>query len=243
MSYKSLVIDIGNTNAKAAIFVEGKITKIFNNILLDSLKLLVKEEDWRGIIISDVSKKLEKGLIDNLKEKGAIFLSSGTKVPFKIDYDTPHTLGPDRIAAIAGAVELRPGNPCLVIDAGTCIKFDFIDQHKVYRGGSISPGIDMRFKALNAFTGGLPMVEFDQNVGLIGKSTKTCLQSGVLYGVIAEIDGVIGQYSQYFDGLNIIICGGNTNFFESKIKGAIFAVPHLVLLGLNGILEYNIKAY
>jgi type III pantothenate kinase len=134
-----------------------------------------------------------------------------------------------------------PNSNILVIDAGTCITYDFIDKNGVYQGGAISPGINLKLKALNTFTQKLPLIEFKNEFVLIGQTTEESILSGVLNGTIAEIEGIIGYYSHSFSDLKTIICGGASNFFESKIKAPIFVVPELVLIGLNRILQYNVS--
>jgi type III pantothenate kinase len=161
-------------------------------------------------------------------------------LPLKNQYKTPQTLGVDRIAAAAGAAFLYPNKNCLTVDIGTCITYDIIDESGSYLGGGIAPGIDMKLKAMHKFTSGLPNVAFDYQAVLIGKTTKECMLSGVLHGTAAEIEGIITRYQQFYEDLTILFCGGGAIFFESKIKGHIFAIPNLVLIGLNQILRYNL---
>jgi type III pantothenate kinase len=166
-------------------------------------------------------------------------LSFQTPVPFTNRYKSPVTLGKDRIAAVAGAVSQFPGRNVLVIDAGTCITYDFINDRGEYFGGAISPGIRMRFKAMNTFTGKLPLIEPEEFDGFIGTTTGESMQSGVYNGISAEINGFITQYMDNFDDLVVIITGGDHQFLHNKLKISIFAAPDLVLLGLNEIFDYN----
>jgi type III pantothenate kinase len=138
-------------------------------------------------------------------------------------------------------LDLFPKANCLVVDAGTCITCEFIDSQGKYWGGAISPGLSMRFKAMNTFTARLPLVEPVDNPPLIGDSTVSSMQSGVIHGVVDELDGAIKRYSEKFDDLKVILTGGDCRFFENKLKASIFAVPELVLRGLNSILLYNIR--
>ncbi len=147
----------------------------------------------------------------------------------------------DRLAGVCGAIELFKETDTLVIDAGTCITYDFVDKQKNYFGGSISPGLKMRFKAVHTFTAKLPLVDSANAVGLIGDSTESSIQSGVINGMIAEIEGIIMRYQDKYPGLRVILCGGDTAFFENKLKASIFAAPDLVLIGLNSILIYNVN--
>lgn len=170
-----------------------------------------------------------------------IVLDHQTPLPLKINYQSPATLGVDRIAAATGSTVLFKGGNNLVIDIGTCITYDMVDSDSVYHGGGISPGVDMRLKAMHKFTSGLPLVAVKGMPELIGKTTRECMLSGVIHGTVAELEGIILRYRQFFEQLNIIICGGGAIFFESKIKDDIFAVPNLVLVGLNHILRYNLN--
>jgi type III pantothenate kinase len=239
---KKLIIDIGNTLQKLAVFEEKKLVlkEIFND--LDSEKLFRFIENngpFRGIIQSSVvihSRELE----DTLARAGKfILLTAHTPIPFKNLYQTPESLGKDRLAAIAGAFSLFPGRNVLVIDAGTCITYDFLTNNGEYLGGGISPGIRMRFKAMHTFTGKLPLIEPDNFDELIGRSTRKSLLSGVYNGVVAETGELIRQYQEKFDDVLVIITGGDHQFLHNKLKISIFAAPDLVLLGLNEILDYN----
>jgi type III pantothenate kinase len=174
----------------------------------------------------------------NVTEKKWI-LGPSLPMPIQIRYATPETLGVDRIAAACGAIALFPGKNCLAIDAGTCITYDFIDHAGNYWGGGISPGIEMRLKAMHTFTTRLPLVKVNQQASLIGNSTESCLQSGALFGVLGEIEGIIQKYDQNYQELKVIICGGDISLFENQLKPTIFAAPDLVLMGLNRILLQN----
>jgi type III pantothenate kinase len=155
-------------------------------------------------------------------------------------YATPTTLGVDRIAGVCGAKHMSPKTNVLVIDAGTCITYDFLDRDGNFLGGGISPGLMMRFNAVHNFTARLPLVPLVEIAPLIGDSTETCIQSGVINGLIEELGGIISLYRQKFEGLAVILSGGDARFFENKLKGSIFAVPELVLSGLNSILIHNV---
>jgi type III pantothenate kinase len=239
---KKLVIDIGNTLKKLAVF-EGKIL-LFKESFQDLNPLVLREfiqkhGPFRGIIQSSVVIH-QPEMEDLLAAAGKFIpLTFQTPVPFKNRYKTPATLGKDRIAAAAGACSLYPGRNILVIDAGTCITYDLITHEAEYLGGGISPGIRMRFKAMNTFTGKLPLIEAEEFEGLIGRTTSESMLSGVYNGIIAEIHGLITQYRDKFDDLIVIITGGDHQFLQNKLKISIFAAPDLVLLGLNEIFDYN----
>ncbi|MDX1627746.1 MAG: type III pantothenate kinase [Fulvivirga sp.] len=234
----NLIIDFGNTRTKAAIFDDKKLVETHGNINITGLRLLIDQYRPNYLMVSSVSTAPDK--IKAELGQDIFFLTHQTAVPFHIDYKTPETLGLDRIAAVAGAQALFPNQNCLVIDTGTCITYDFLDQDGHHLGGSITPGINMRFKAMHTFTANLPLLNFEKNVDLVGKTTKEAMQSGVLYGIIGEINEIIRRYEHKFATLQIIICGGDAKSFENKLKADIFASPELVLIGLNRILLYNV---
>ena len=161
-------------------------------------------------------------------------------LPIEVKYSTPETLGNDRLANACALFERYEGTPALAIDSGTCIKFDVIDNTGNYLGGSISPGVTMRFKALNHFTDQLPELAPDPEIALIGDSTVHSMQSGVFNGVISEIDGMINQYEHLFPGIQKVITGGDSELLAGKLKSSIFVAPNLTLHGLKVILDHNL---
>jgi type III pantothenate kinase len=237
----NLVIDYGNSAAKVGIFDYQNLLekRVINS--LDEVAAYVKTLSVDNIIISSVKEDSSKIVEYTGKASRKFILSHALPLPIKNLYATPTTLGVDRIAGVCGAQQIFPNEHCLVIDAGTCITFDFIDSRGRFFGGAISPGLNMRFKAVHTFTAKLPLVSPTESVSLIGDSTESCIQSGVINGTVAELDGIINQYSQKFDGLRVILCGGDALFFENKLKTSIFASPDLVLIGLNSILNYNVN--
>ncbi len=243
----NLVIDIGNTRCKLAVFRKGSMidSKIVMSDTSDSIQKL--KEHYPGIlqcIISSVKSDLGKIMVTLKKlDIPYIVLNPGLKFPFSIKYHTPQTLGNDRIAAIAGAHSLHPNDNILVIDAGTAITYDLITRKEGYLGGNISPGLEMRYKALHNFTDKLPLQTKDTNHGLIGKSTKEAITNGVQNGLIFEIDGYLTKIGEKYPQLTVLLTGGDAQFFDNKLKKTIFAVPNLTLLGLNLILEYNAQAF
>lgn len=234
----NLVIDFGNTRTKAAIFHNDKLITMRSDLQIEDISPFISEHQPHHIIVSSVSRS--KSELEKLLDKSTVFLTHKTKLPFKIDYKTPETLGLDRIAAVAGAQYMFPSTNCLVVDTGTCITYDIIDANGTYHGGGISPGIKMRFKALNTFTANLPLVSDIENIELIGQTTTESIQSGVIYGILGEIEQIIRMYKDKYANLQIIICGGDANYFENRLKADIFASPELVLTGLNRILHYNV---
>ena len=235
----NLAIDAGNTFIKAGFFESGKLVKKL--VLNPSEKLDFLEENYqpKHVIFSSVSKEPSEAF--TARFKNILLLTYKTPVPVSNVYETPETLGMDRLAEVVGAKVLFPADACLVIAAGTAITYDFIDAANNYYGGGISPGISMRFKALHTFTQKLPLVEQQESFELIGRTTHDAIRSGVLNGVLAEAEGIINRYKTLNPELKTIICGGDVSFFESKIKEPIFAVSDLALIGLNRILEYNVS--
>jgi type III pantothenate kinase len=166
-------------------------------------------------------------------------VSHRSRLPFTTRYTTPETLGTDRIAALAGVATLYPNADVLVIDAGSCITYDFMDTHATHHGGAISPGVLMRFRALHEFTGRLPHVSSESTGDLLGQTTAEAIQSGVRHGVLAEIQGLIERYTALHPKLKTVITGGDAPWIEANLKTQIFGAPDLVLYGLNSILELN----
>jgi len=240
--YKKLIIDIGNTLQKLAVFEGKKLVnkETFEKLSPESLaRFIEKNGPFRGIIQSAVNiypPEIEEVLARAGK---FILLTELTPLPVKNLYETPKSLGKDRIAAVTGAWSIFPGRNVLVIDAGTCITYDFINSAGEYLGGGISPGIRMRFKAMHTFTGKLPLLEAEEFDGLIGRSTRESLLSGVYNGVTGEIRDLVRQYKEKFNELSVMITGGDHEFLHNKLKISIFAAPELVLLGLNEILDFN----
>lgn len=237
----NIVIDSGNTYSKVGWFREEKLIRYTTRLTFSELIEAVRSEMPEYILFSSVSYNaadFENALGKALKIYN---LSPETPLPITKNYDTPQTLGADRIAASAGANFLYPGEDLVVIDMGTCITYDLIDKEAVFQGGLISPGVKMRFNAMHSFTKRLPLVEPEPEPPLIGKSTRSAMQSGVMNGVLAEMQGIIEQYRHNSPDLRVLLCGGDAAFFESSLKPPIFAVPELVLIGLNRILTYNVS--
>ncbi|OJJ17630.1 hypothetical protein BKI52_27605 [marine bacterium AO1-C] len=238
----NLCIDLGNTFGKAGFFRQNHLVEYHEQLSEKDLLDLIRVKQPQQVIISSVRKHLGE-LIDQIKQYTEVMvLDSELPVPFNNHYDTPKTLGTDRIAGVIGARVLYPNQSCLVIDAGTCITYDFIDNQDNYYGGSISLGLQMRFKALNHFTQQLPLITpASETPDLIGNNTQNAILSGVINGVVAEINGIMNDYREKFGNFAPILCGGDAAFFESKIKESIFVASNLILIGLNRILIYNVE--
>ncbi|WP_018476408.1 type III pantothenate kinase [Pontibacter roseus] len=238
---RSLVIDIGNTGVKYGIFEEDAITAQGYFKEQEGLPQVLTSQTFDHAIVASVSGELES-IKAGLSVSGSILeLSAQTALPVSNDYKSPETLGADRIAAAVGAHYFFPERNCLVIDAGTAITYDFINAAGHYQGGGIAPGIHMKFKALHTFTGRLPLVqEIKAEFPLIGQTTQESLESGVLAGTLAEVEGIIRAYRRKTERLLVILCGGDAGFFESTLKDPIFVIPELVLIGLHRILKHNV---
>ena len=237
----NLVVDSGNSAAKVGIFDHERLVEKLTFAELSDLQLFLKKADYRFVIISSVKEDVESLSACASKAERVFVLNKQLPLPVNNLYATPDTLGMDRLAGVCGANKLFPGSPSLVIDAGTCITYDFIDANGNYHGGSISPGLNMRFRAVHTFTAKLPLVSVKKDAALIGKSTESSIQSGVVNGLLAEVEGIIDRYAQKFPGLRVILCGGDAGFFENQLKASIFASPELVLVGLNSILIHNVN--
>jgi len=233
-------LDFGNTIIKIGIFKDNSLVQMIRTPNNEEVISILKSHQISQAIVSSVSSPFEEiksllNFIENL-----FFLNEFTLLPIENKYATPHTLGFDRIAAAVGAHSIFPNENCLIIDMGTAIKYDFINKSAEFLGGIISPGKEMRFKALHTFTKNLPLLSSETIPDLIGNSTESCIQSGVMNGIVAEINGIIEKYVKK-QSVKVIICGGDASNFESQINYPTFAAPNLVLEGLNRILYYNVK--
>ena len=193
----NLIIDVGNTRIKTAVFKDGKMihneSLTANSFVSDAIKI-VKKYNCTNAIISSVGSINKSQIAELRAEINLIVLDYNTNVPFVNQYATPKTLGVDRIALVSSAVATYPNINVLIIDAGSCITYDFVNNEGNYLGGSISPGLQMRYKALNVFTEKLPLLEPFEIIELVGNSTESSIHSGVINGIINEIDGIINQY-------------------------------------------------
>jgi type III pantothenate kinase len=241
----NLCIDQGNTNTKIAIFDQDNIVGLSvheNPDLQVFKKIFESHRPVEHVILSSVID-CQSDLLFFLQKysKKFFWLDHHTPLPIVNRYETPETLVKDRLAAVVGAASIQKNTDLLVIDIGTAITYDFINAEGVYTGGDITPGIDLRLKSLHHFTQRLPRVEFDEQVGFMGTNTTTAIQSGVLYGIVSEIDGYINRLMRKYPKLSVFLTGGGAVYFEKRLKSAIFANENLVLIGLNRILEYNVK--
>lgn len=241
-----LIIDIGNTLTKLAFFADKELIKAItiSEFCQVELKKITEQNPSIDFIILSSVIDYPQNIRDYLNASFQLIeLSSETSLPIKNLYKTPQTLGNDRLAAVVGASILLPGKNVLVIDIGTCIKYDFINSSKEYLGGAISPGLEMRLKALHSFTNKLPLIESEDYNELIGTSTKDSILAGVQIGAAAEVEKMIEYYTEIYPDINIVLTGGGSQFLSKKLKNTIFAAPNLVLQGLNEILDYNVQKF
>ncbi len=240
-------IDLGNTFAKIGWFENDTLIEARYKIPFDELKGILLQQLPQQAILSSTSHETQS-YADSLQSVGVrvVQLSPALPLPIKKEYDTPQTLGADRLAAAVGAKVLFPDAHCMVIDMGTCITYDWVSADAIFQGGIISPGLRMRFQAMHTFTKRLPLIDvvsqdFLSWPSLVGKITRAAMQSGVFNGLQAEIEGLIERYQQERGKCEVLLCGGDAPLFENSLKNRIFAAPNLVLIGLNRILQYNVN--
>lgn len=238
----NLVIDIGNTLAKLVAFDGGTPVEEIktSNDTLEALTEFVKKYPFKqGIVgtVFGITGEAER----QLKKLSfpLLYLNAQTPIPIQNDYQTPESLGSDRLAAAVGAYTQYPGRDILIIDAGTCLTYEFVNKEGHYRGGCISPGLQMRLKALRAFTAKLPLIDSEGETPETGYNTETSIRSGVIQGMKFEIEGHIKLFQQKYPGLLVFLTGGDNFNFDSKIKNIIFADKYIVPRGLNRILAFN----
>jgi len=240
----NLCIDWGNTNVKAAIFDNDTLQKQFifpSENALEKVTSMINLYHPEHAIICSVahpSDELENLVRSNIKS--TVVLDSYTKLPIHNAYLSADTLGPDRIALVCAAHAMYPDKNNLVISLGTCITYNFVQKTKMFRGGAISPGLQMRLNAMHTFTDKLPEITMGNELVLLGYDTASCMRSGTAFGIQFEIEGMIADYAKQYPDFNAILTGGDAPFFAGKIKSKIFADPDLLLKGLNLILNYNV---
>lgn len=233
----NLVVDIGNSSSKVGIFEKDHLLRKEVFTAAEAMHAFVSSVEVEHAIVGSVT-----GETFSPPVKGKlIHLNAQTALPITNGYRTPKTLGVDRLAAACGAWAMFPGEASLVIDAGTCINMEYISADGTYGGGSISPGVRMRFEAMHTLTARLPLAQPVEAPSLTGNDTISSLQSGVMVGILMEMQGAIGRYQEFNPGLRVILCGGDSHFFENHLKPPIFVAPDLVLMGLNRILLHHVK--
>jgi type III pantothenate kinase len=238
----SLCLDFGNTNLKAALFLGDKMTDtiIFTQeeAIFTIGKIIEMHKPQRAILSSNIvhSKEIDVLLEANTK---FILLNSKTRLPFLNAYGSPETLGNDRLALVAALSKLHPKEDSIVISIGTCITYNFLAKNNAFRGGAISPGVELRLKAMHQFTDKLPLVEREGHLSVLGYDTDTSIRSGAINGIAAEIDGMIARFETQYGRINAVLTGGDSPFFESRLKNKIFADTNFLFKGLYAILDQH----
>ncbi len=242
-----VVVDVGNSRIKVGVFQR--------DTLLYDRESASDKETFHEVLkqLFDIYPDIEHGILSSVRENTNMFRDLLTlfcrvivvgpelKYPFRMGYATPETLGADRLVLAASALCFHPRSHVLVIDSGTCITYDFITREHLYLGGGISPGLRMRYRSLNEYTGNLPLLEPASFPGLIGNSTEESIHSGVIKGVVFEVDGLIDAYRKEYPDLTVILTGGDAHFFAKQLKNSIFAHSKFLLKGLNYLLEFNMN--
>jgi type III pantothenate kinase len=238
---KTVCLDFGNTRLKAGIFnndhFEGEL--VLTDDSEASIASLLQQFQPHKVVLSSVIN--HRADLETQLAAGRAFhmLSHLTQINFTTPVGKPETIGADRLALMAAAAHFYPKQNNLVIALGSCITYNFINQYQQFLGGAISPGLDMRFKSMHDYTAKLPLVSADWNFPLIGYDTKTNLQSGVIVGIINEIEGFIEKYGEKYGNFNVVLTGGNSTYFASQLKYKIFADQHFLFKGLYALSEIN----
>ncbi|OED43313.1 pantothenate kinase [Flavobacteriaceae bacterium (ex Bugula neritina AB1)] len=239
----NLIIDVGNTFIKIGVFEKSllvyKETISANYFQVTIKKIKTKYPLVDDAILSSVSNLTEEDVDLIVKLYHTLILDHTTEMPFKNLYSTPATLGVDRLALVAASVDQFPKKHVLIIDAGTCITYDFKNKKEEYLGGAIAPGLKLRYMSLYNYTSKLPLLEPEVPKSYIGGSTTEAIHSGIVMGVLHEIEGVITQYCNTYPHLTVILTGGDAHFLSKRLKNSIFATSNFLLEGLNHILAFN----
>ncbi|TGE20708.1 type III pantothenate kinase [Hymenobacter aquaticus] len=245
---RTLALDIGNTAVKYGCFDGDVLLETAVVAGVDQVSEVLERLRPRHVIVSSVAEATAGWVAQWQQQVSGRVLEFGpatTPLPIRNAYATPHTLGADRLAAAVGAAWLWPTRSTLIIDAGTAIKCDWVEDGHTFRGGSIAPGLRLRFEALHTFTGRLPLVAMPTDpaapLPLTGTDTQAAIRSGVLNGAVAEVNGFIEAYRAQHPGLQVVLAGGDAGFFQPRLKGRIFVIPELVLIGLHRILVHNVE--
>jgi len=240
-----LTVDVGNTRIKSAVFENSIILEqfVFDKKELQKKNefILKKYQNISDLVVASVGSISKEDFLSFEKDIKINFITHQDKFPFQNLYETPLTLGIDRMVLSAGAVLQFPDQNRLVIDAGTCITYDFIDENNNYLGGAISPGIRLRYESLHNYTAKLPLLTIENPENFIGNSTNKSMHSGVVNGVVHEIDGFINQYKERYSKFTIILTGGDGVFLAKRLKNTIFANSNFLLESLNHTFQYKIK--
>ena len=236
----NIVVDSGNTFSKVGIFERDllKEKEVFKSD--HDLQNFLSCKPAENILVCSVTTRSEEITSWSIATGRKMILEQDLPIPITNRYATPYSLGVDRLAAACGAQLTFPGQNSLVIDLGTCINYEFVNSKGEYQGGAISPGVKMRFEAMHNYTSKLPLAPAVEAPPLTGNSTLSCLQSGVMNGLMEEIEGIIKRYRTQHPDIRVILSGGDAHFFENHLNPTIFVAPDLVLIGLNSILLHNV---
>lgn len=238
-----LVIDVGNTQIKAAVFEQNTLLEreniAYHDWQVTLKKILKKFSEITDLVIASVGKLDKNDFLSLDSGLKVYFISRESKFPFNNNYASPTTLGIDRMVLASGAVLQFPQKNRLVIDAGTCITYDFIDANDNYSGGAISPGIRLRYESLHNYTAKLPLLNKENPIEIIGNSTTQSIHSGIINGISFEIEGFINSVLDKNDNFIIILTGGDAVFLAERLKNTIFANPNFLLESLNQTFQYN----
>jgi len=244
LAQMNLILDFGNTYKKIAVVSRGKIVYLTAQMRVEVKDIVEIEKKYeiKNAILSSVVNDTEE--IENYLENKYTFikLSKKTKLPIQNAYETKNTLGSDRLACAVAAYDVFPNENVLVLQLGTCLTADFITKEGVYLGGSISPGMNMRFQALHHFSAKLPLIEHQNIRSVVGKSTKKSILSGVFYGLVAECNYLIDYYKENYGSIRVILTGGDAKKFKHTIKNKTVALDGFVIFGLNAILQHNVES-
>ena len=240
-----LVIDVGNSRIKAAVFEDTMILEIFIFTKIELKKnienILKKFQKVSDLVISSVGDVEKQSFLAFETQLNVNFITNNDSFPFLNKYSTPQTLGIDRMVLATGAVLQFPNQNRLVIDAGTCVTYDFIDAENNYLGGAITPGLRLRYESLHNYTAKLPLLTLETPKSIIGNSTSDSIHSGVVNGLVFEIDGFIEEYRTQYLNFIIILTGGDTDFLAKRLKNTIFANSNFLLESLSQTFQYKIK--
>ena len=237
----TLCFDFGNTRMKCAVFVDGEFAqeRVLSDDKEETIRALIDEYHPDKSILSSVIEH-NPAMEDLLRAKTHFHkLDHNSRVPITTPVGKPETIGADRLALVVAAVTLFPGKNNLVIGLGSAITYNYVNKYREFIGGGISPGMEMRFKSLQAFTAKLPLVKADWNFPLAGYDTRTNILSGVILGMAKEVDGMIEAYEEKYDNFNVLLSGGDSVYFTHHLKKKIFADPHLIYKGLYAISAFN----
>jgi type III pantothenate kinase len=237
----TLCFDFGNTRKKCAVFTGREFSAeiVLEDDGEEAIRAIVEQYHPDRSILSSVIG--HNPVMEDLLKRETHFhlLDHRSKLPVTTPVGKPDTIGADRLALVVGAVDLFPGKNNLVIGLGSAVTYNYVNKYKEFIGGGISPGMEMRFRSLQAFTAKLPLVKADWNFPLAGYDTRTNILSGVILGMAKEVDGMIGAYEEKYDNFNVLLSGGDSSYFLRHLKKKIFADPYLIYKGLYAISEYN----